>query len=134
MCSVLWCSHACVVPSAESARSRCARLGQPQSLWCPAVAGLLVSSEFPPRHRVAPLRPCPPKPLDLGHSPEIGQCRANLSGSNHSRSIQIQPSLLSPPHPRLCPWVRLVSPPWLADFLAPPVSRVRAPALPRMPA
>jgi hypothetical protein len=67
-----------------------------------------------------------PLPLDLGRSPEIRQCRANTSGSNLNRSIQIQPSLLSPPHPRLCPWARLVSPPWLADALAPLVSRVRA--------
>jgi hypothetical protein len=70
-----------------------------------------------------------PLPLDLDRSPEIGQCRANPSGSNRSRSIQIQPSLLSPPHPRLCPWARLVSPAWLADALAPLVSRVHAPAL-----
>jgi hypothetical protein len=79
------------------------------------------------RHR-AHVRPLP---LDLGHLPEIGQCRANPSGSNRSRPIQIQPSLLSPPHPRLCPWARLVSPPWLADALAPLVSRVRVPALAR---
>jgi hypothetical protein len=37
-----------------------------------------------------------PLPLDLGRSPKIEQCRANPSGSNHSRPIQIQSSLLSP--------------------------------------
>jgi hypothetical protein len=66
-----------------------------------------------------------PLPLDLGRSPEIGQGRANPSGSNRSRPIQIQPSLLSPPHPRLYPWARLVSPPWLADAPTPLVSRAR---------
>jgi hypothetical protein len=124
VCSALWCSRVGVVPLAESARSPCACLGQPLNLWCPAVAGLLVSGEFPPRDRAAPLRPCPPPT-------EIGQCRANPSGSNRSRPIQIQSSLLSPPHPRLCPWARLVSPPWLAGALAPLVSRVHAPALAR---
>jgi hypothetical protein len=61
-----------------------------------------------------------PPPLDLGRSLEIGQCRANPSGSNRSRPIQIQPSLLSPltrvstPGPgwsarpgTLTPWPRL---------------------------
>jgi hypothetical protein len=67
-----------------------------------------------------------PLSLDLGRSAEIGQCRANPSGSNRSRPIQIQLSLLSPPHPRLCPWARLVSPPWLVDAQTPLVSRVRA--------
>jgi hypothetical protein len=49
-----------LVPSAEFARSPWARLGQPPSLWCPAVAGLLVSGEFPPRDRAAPPCPCSP--------------------------------------------------------------------------
>jgi hypothetical protein len=126
VCSALWCSRAGVVPSGESARFPCACLNQPPSLWCPAVASLLVSGEFLSRDRAAPPRSCPPLPLDLGRSPEIGQCRANPSGSNRSRLIQIQPSLLSP-HPCLCPWARLVSLPWLAGALAPLVSHVRAP-------
>jgi hypothetical protein len=105
----------------------CARLGQPQASGTPSwpVCSSPVSSRrgTERRHR-AHVRPLP---LDLGRSPEIGQCRANPSGSNRSRPIQIQLSLLSPPHPRLCPWARLVSPPWLADALAPLISRVRAP-------
>jgi hypothetical protein len=60
VCSALWCSRAGVVPSAKSARSPCARLGQPPGLWCPTVAGLLISGEFPPWDRAAPPRPCPP--------------------------------------------------------------------------
>jgi hypothetical protein len=123
VCSALWCSRADVVPPAESTRSPSARLGQPPSLWCSSPASS--SRETERRHR-AHVRPLP---LDLGRSPEIGQCRANPSGSNRSRPIQIQPSLLSPPHPCLCPWARLVSPPWLADTLAPLVSHVCVPAL-----
>jgi hypothetical protein len=128
VCSALWCSHAGVVPSDESARSPRARLGQPQDsgapLWLAYSSPARSRRGTEWRHRAQVL----PLPLHLGRSPEIGQCRANPSGSNHSRPIQIQLSLLSPPHPRLCPWARLVSPPWLADALALLVSRVRAPA------
>jgi hypothetical protein len=45
-----------------------------------------------------------PLPLDLDRPPEIGWFRLNPSGSDCSPRIQIQLSLLSPPHPRLCPW------------------------------
>jgi hypothetical protein len=65
-------------------------------------------------------------PLDLGRPPEIGRFRLNPSGSDRSPPIKIQLSLLSPPHPCLCPWARPVSPPWLAGALAPLVSRARA--------
>jgi hypothetical protein len=69
-----------------------------------------------------------PLSLDLGRTPEIGRFRLNPSRSDRSPPIQIQPSLLSPPHPRLCPWARPVSPPWLAGALASLVSRAHAPA------
>jgi hypothetical protein len=51
-----------------------------------------------------------PLSLDLGRPPEIQRFRLNPSGSDHSPPIQIQLSLLSPPHPLLCPWARPVSP------------------------
>jgi hypothetical protein len=60
VCSTLWCSRAGVVPLAESARSPSACLGQPPILWCPVVAGLLVSGEFPSRDRAAPPHPSLP--------------------------------------------------------------------------
>jgi hypothetical protein len=72
------------------------------------------------RRHLAQVRPLP---LDLGRPPEIGRFRLNPSGSDRSPLIQIQPSLLSPPHPRLCPWARPVSLPWLAGALALLVSR-----------
>jgi hypothetical protein len=56
-----------------------------------------------------------PMLLDLGRPPEIGRFRLNPSGSDRSAPIQIQLSLLSPPHPCLCP------------TLAPLVSRACAP-------
>jgi hypothetical protein len=90
------------------------------------VASPLVSGELSPRDRAVPPRLCPPQPLDLGHPSEIGQFRFNQSGSDRSPLIQIQPPFSLPPHPRPCPWARLVSPPWLADALSPPVSRARA--------
>jgi hypothetical protein len=96
------------------------------------VAGLLVSGELPSRDRVALSRPSPPLPLDLVRPPEIGRFRLNLSGSDRSPPIQIQPSLPSPPLPRLCPWAWPVSLSCLAGALAPLVSRAHAPARARM--
>jgi hypothetical protein len=67
-----------------------------------------------------------PQPSDLGRPSEIGRFRFNQSGSDRSPSFQIQPPSSLPPHPRPCPWARLVRPFWLAVALTPPISRIRA--------